>query len=261
MKKQSLLLLTAGLTSLSATETFGVEMPFSDDFHQLDDQRWFLAHDWENGFPFFNRWQNSQIDFGPEGMAIHLENTEDSHGYLDIVSGEIRTLDFYGNGCFQVDMKPVKADGVISAFFLFAGPHDQADGGNGLHNEIDIEFLGSNTNLVQFNFWTNDDNYQQKNEYIHYLDFDAAEDFHTYAIEWNRRAIRWLIDGQVVYKVRHSKRLPIPMKSDTKLRAMMNVWAVNPEISNWAGQYSTEIGIKHSAYYRNFLYKASRCHQ
>ncbi|MFA0086248.1 family 16 glycosylhydrolase [Vibrio sp. 10N.261.51.F12] len=256
MLKESLLMLSAGFTTLSHAST-----SFTDPLAELDPQRWFLADGWENGFPFLNRWQQTQVEFNNSGLAIHLENREDEHGYLDILSGEIRTLGFYGNGCFQIEMKPVKGDGVISSFFLFAGPYDQPEDGNGVHNEIDIEFIGANTNMVQFNFWTNDDNYQQKNEHIHYLDFDASEEFHTYAIEWNHRAIRWYIDGSVVYNVRHSERLPIPMTSDTKLRAMMNVWATDPSISNWAGEYKADIGIKHSAYYRNFKYSKSRCNK
>jgi hypothetical protein len=31
----------------------------------------------------------------------------------------------------------------VSAFFTFAGPYD--NGGNGRHNEIDVEFLGYDT--------------------------------------------------------------------------------------------------------------------
>jgi endo-1,3-1,4-beta-glycanase ExoK len=51
----------------------------------------------------------------------------------------------------------VAESGVVSSFFTFAGPFD--NGGNGKHNEIDIEFLRFDTRTFQVNFWTNDDTY------------------------------------------------------------------------------------------------------
>ncbi|KFA96609.1 glycoside hydrolase family 16 protein [Vibrio sp. ER1A] len=232
---------------------------FDDPLISLDTNRWFIADGWENGYPFLNRWQHDHAEFSPQGLALNLSNIIDNHGYPDIVSGEIRTQGFYGNGCFEVEMKPVKAEGVVSAFFLFAGPYDQPEGGNGTHNEIDIEFIGLNTNLVQFNFWSNDDSYEQRNEYIHYLDFDAADEFHKYAIEWNKNTIKWYIDDELVYKVRNTKAQPIPSQTDTKLRAMMNIWATAPELSNWAGLYDQSTGAHHSAHYRNFRFTRSKC--
>lgn len=252
------------LTYLAAgliTPAIATGASFSDPLSELDNQTWFLADGWENGFPFLNRWTKDQALFNDEGLTLTLKNTIDDHGYKDVVSGEIRSYGYYGNGCFEVEMKPVKADGVVSAFFLFAGPYDQPEGGNGIHNEIDIEFLGMNTNLVQLNFWTNDENYEQHNEYIHYLDFDASEDFHTYAIEWNKNTIKWFIDGELVYRVRNTDQQPIPMKSDNRLRIMMNVWATNPQISNWAGTYDDTTGLEHSAQFRNFKYTRAKCNR
>ncbi|MGF1724065.1 family 16 glycosylhydrolase [Photobacterium nomapromontoriensis] len=233
---------------------------FHDPLTSLNDARWWKSDGWSNGYPFFNRWEGDAIAHNKDSMAITLSHQPIAGDPLDYQSGELRSHDYYGYGCFEIEMKPVSASGVISAFFLFAGPYDTPDGGNGQHNEIDIEFLGNNTNVLQINYWSNDDGYKQSNERIIYLNFDASEDFHRYGIKWTKKAIKWYVDGSLVYIAKNKQARPIPSQADNKLRIMANVWATDNAISNWAGEFDIDSQQSHTAYYRNIRFTSgSRC--
>jgi beta-glucanase (GH16 family) len=236
---------------------------FSDSLHTMNHAHWWLADGWENGFPFLNRWEAEAVSFGPEGMTITLAADEqgmNSDESLTFYSGELRSYDFYGYGCFEIDMKPVQAPGVVTSFFLFAGPHDKPHDGSGIHNEIDVEFLGSDTRIVQLNFWTDDDTYLRSHETIIPLGFDASEAFHRYGISWNRKYIEWFVDGKSVYKVRNRKNDPIPTVNSSRLRIMANLWATDPDIADWAGLFDQQSTVPLQATYRNFSFTANqRC--
>lgn len=235
---------------------------FSDDLTKLDESRWWLSDGWSNGFPFYSRWDADAVSFNRKGMKITLspEEKRNENGDLVFSSGELRSQEFFSYGCFEVDMKPIKAPGVVSSFFLFSGPFDKPDDGNGIHNEIDIEFLGSNTNMVQLNFWTDDDAYANSHETIIFLGFDASKSFHRYGIYWGKDFLEWFIDGKSVLKVKNSIYDPIPSVESSRLRVMANVWATDPQISNWAGLFNITKAKAYSARYRNFTYtQDQRC--
>ncbi|MBQ7981442.1 MAG: family 16 glycosylhydrolase, partial [Oscillospiraceae bacterium] len=117
--------------------------------------------------------------------------------------------DFYGYGRYEVSMKAIKNNGVVSSFFTYTGPSD-----NNPWDEIDVEILGKDTTKVQFNYFTDS---QGNHEYMHDLGFDAAEDFHTYAFEWYEDKIIWYVDGVEVHRA--TENIPV-----TESKIMMNAW-------------------------------------
>lgn len=124
--------------------------------------------------------------------------------------GEFRSKDFYGYGKYEVSMKPIKNDGVVSSFFTYTGPSD-----NNPWDEIDIEFLGKDTTKVQFNYFRDG---KGGHEYLYDLGFDASESFHTYGFEWHKDKIIWFVDGKEVYRL-EGTTIPV-----TKAKLMMNAW-------------------------------------
>ena len=82
-------------------------------------------------------------------------------------------------------------------------------------DEIDIEFLGKDTTKVQFNYYVDS---QGGHEYLCDLGFDASEDFHVYAFDWEPDAITWYVDGKEVHKA--VGNLPV-----TPSMVMANLWA------------------------------------
>ncbi len=208
------------------------ESSFTDLLQSADPSRWTAADGWTNGSPFDNAWSADNLTFADGNMVIRLDNTAQlGEPYT---SGEYRTNGYYGYGCYEASFRPAPNAGLVSAFFTYAGPWD--NGGNGQHNEIDIEFPGT-TNSVQFNFWTNDDSYSSRNEFLFPLAFDASEDFHAYAFKWTAAGISWYIDGDRVYEVFDTLLNPTPKAAESLQKIMMNLWAVDQTAEAWAGTF------------------------
>lgn len=210
---------------------------FVDQLGAFDAARWLRADGWKNGAPFDNAWSADHIVFDGSAMTIRL----DDHGKLGepYSSGNYQTLGFHGYGCYETSMRPVARPGVVTSFFTFAGPYD--NGGNGRHNEIDIEFLGNHflagNTTVQFNFYTNDDTYASRNEYLHALGFDASTAYHRYGFRWTSAGISWFVDGQQVYAVSDAPARPTPKASESLHKIMMNLWPVDETATGWAGTF------------------------
>ena len=206
---------------------------FLDQTDAYDTTRWAKADGWANGSPFDNAWRADHITFADSQLSISLDNT----AYLGepYSSGEYRTLGFYGYGCFEASFQPVARPGVVTSLFTFAGPYD--NGGNGRHNEIDIEFLGYDTTKFQTNFWTNDNAYTRTHEHLVNLGFDASQGQHRYGFKWTATGITWYVDGTAVYAVADSAGDPTPKTSDSLQKIMLNLWPVDGTASAWAGPF------------------------
>ena len=149
------------------------------------------------------------------GDRLTLSLTGDNGKY---VGAEYRSQGKYSYGFYSVYMKPAKCPGVISSFFTYTGfPWD----------EIDIEFLGDDTTRVQFNYFTLG---VGNHEYVYNLGFDASEDFHEYAFDWQKNSITWYVDGVPVYRA--TKNIP-----SAAGQIMMNLWNVADSNADWAGKF------------------------
>ena len=205
---------------------------FTDHLDSYDASRWAKADGWANGSPFDNAWSADHVTFGNGEMLLRLDDI--SQLGEPYTSGEYRTLGFYGYGCYEASMKPAQGAGAVTSLFTYAGPWD--NGGNGRHNEIDIEFPGT-TDHVQFNFWTNDDDYTSANEYLLPLTFDASVDYHRYGFKWTSSSIAWYVDGNLAYQVFDTPLAPTPKAEESLQKIMMNLWAVDETAELWAGTF------------------------
>ena len=236
------LLICATIALVLAQDAFGgkpnnkppkAQGAFTDHLTAYDTTRWMKADGWKNGSPFDNAWLADHISFSDGTMDIRLDD-QASRGE-PYSSGNYQTTGFYGYGCYEASFKPVASSGVVTSFFTFAGPFD--DGGNGKHNEIDIEFLGKNTYSFQTNYWSNDDDYTAGHESTVELDFDASLEFHRYGFKWTSGGIEWFVDGVSVYKVFDTSSEPTPKASESLQKIMMNVWPVDETAAAWAGDF------------------------
>lgn len=164
---------------------------------------------WTNGSMFNVTWRKKNVTFEDGNMQLILDNDPVPNKGIPYSGAEFRSKDFYGYGRYEVCMKAIKNDGVVSSFFTYTGPSD-----NNPWDEIDIEILGKDTTKVQFNYFTDS---KGGHEYMHDLGFDASEDFHVYAFEWREGKIVWFVDGEEVYSA--DKNIPV-----TPSKIMMNVW-------------------------------------
>ena len=53
------------------------------------------------------------------------------------------------------------------------------------------------------------------------LGFDASEDFHRYAIEWDPTEIRWFVDDRLIHRRKSGQPTPIP---HLPMRFHVNMW-------------------------------------
>lgn len=176
----------------------------------------FMKSSWPSGELPDAIWYPDNVQFKDGKMVLSIDRVK---GYL--TAGEVRTYKTFGYGYYQTRMKPISHNGVVSAFFNYA-----RDDATGKSTEIDIEFLGSDTTKVQFNYHTDG---VGGHEYLYDLGFDASKEYHDYAFYWTSDAIYWYVDGVLAYEV-HASDIPTIEASIN-----MDVWASGKE--SWLGNY------------------------
>lgn len=197
----------------------------SSDFH--------AANGWTNGGMFDCRWRSANVRHNSTKKNLELTLTYDSQA-KENNAGEYRTNAHYSYGYYSVRMKAIKKPGVISSFFTYTGPSEGK-----IWDEIDIEFLGKDTTIVQFNYFTNG---VGGHEYLYDLGFDASLQVHEYGFLWAKDSITWYVDSVPVYRATES----IPV---TAGRIMINAWPGKSEdVANWSGVFDGKYPIAPAEY-------------
>ena len=185
-----------------------------------------------NGHPFNCSFDGSNAIIDNGVLELLLDGSEGAYR-----GAEYRSFTRYSYGYYSVSMKAASCPGVISSFFTYTGrPWD----------EIDIEFLGDNTTVVQFNYYTDG---KGGHEYFYELGFDASEDYHEYGFDWQPDSITWYVDGKSVYRA----TVDIPSHES---QIMMNIWNVADSNADWAGRFVGD-ALPVSAYYEWIGYKSA----
>lgn len=223
-----------------------------DYFHELDLNCWKILDD---TFPS-NLAHFTKKNFNLNNSGFEIDITNDKLEGKQYSSSAIMTKKPYLYGSFEVSMKPIKADGIISAFFIHR---------NDPWQEIDIEFLGNDTTKVLLNVYYNPGfentnfNYGVRGTPILIdLDFDASEEFHLYRIEWEHHEIRWYVDNKIIHSRKTWMPTPIP---DLPLNVYVNAWITNSEAL--AGKFNETVlpanmKVKHIGIYQ-FEYTNINC--
>jgi beta-glucanase (GH16 family) len=197
---------------------------FWDGMDSFNTGAWNKAS-WSNGGMFNCGFLANHVNFGGGQMNIRLDNVQSSGKPYS--SGEYRTNNTFSYGTFETNMRPAKAAGIVSSFFLYTGsPWD----------EIDVEFLGKDTTKVQFNYYVNG---QGGHEKLVDLGFDASAGFHKYAIEYGNGYINWYVDGVWKWGVNNTgmnapKGAAMPSHP---MQIMVNLWP-GTGVDSWLGRFS-----------------------
>ena len=188
----------------------------------------YWADGYSNGNQFDCTWrrQSASIEDGAMRMTVSKEGS----GYA---GAEYRTENRTPYGFYAVCMKSASCSGIISSFFGYTS--------DPVWDEIDIEFLGKDPGVVQFNYYTAG---KGGHEFVLDLGFDSSADFHEYAFDWQPNAITWYVDGTAVYRATAE-----PPSHPFQL--MMNIWKCSAE--DWSGPFDAA-RIPVSAEYRWFAY-------
>ena len=192
-----------------------------DNFNSFDNSQWKIL---EGSFPSnlasFDKKNFSLL----ESQGFQMTLMKEKSGNRNYSSASIVSNHLFQFGRFEVEMKPAKIDGVITAFFLHR---------NDPWQEIDFEFLGRDTSKILANVYFNpgDDgsncNFGNRGTpVIIDLNFDAAEDYHQYAIEWEPHELRWYVDNQLVHIRSSWEPSPVP---DLPMQFFINTWPSRSE--------------------------------
>ena len=150
----------------------------------------------------------------------------------ECLGGELRTIESYTHGRYEVNMKPTYGDGYVSSFFTY---HDfwETTFGNWqtFINEIDIEFTGNTPNSIQLT--THHPGPWSETEILN-INFNPFDEYHTYAFEWTPSYIKWFIDNEEVY----TQPYDIVLDMIYPQKIMLNIWATVFE--DWAGEWGSE---------------------
>ena len=206
---------------------------------------------WTNGNMFNCWWDPENITFNESGNSLMkmkiCQNSNPSHkldgNIMDYNGSELRTTGTYGYGYYEVRMKPCKASGTNSSFFLYT----KDDGNNIEWNEVDIEFITKDMgdgrglrSIPQFNFFI--DNAGEGHEFLYTdLEFDASTAFHVYGIEYAADHISWYVDGTKVYTAtgcekgcHHHAKGSLPRRN---MQIMVNFWP-GTGVDDWLGPFN-----------------------
>lgn len=193
---------------------------WQDEFDSFDPTRWRKAtHTWDDNLAQF---VPENVTFQNGTMRLHL--TDQQTAERDYAGAEYRTINMYRYGKFVVRMKAAPGSGIVSSFFTYRAPPEP------VWNEIDIEFLGKNTNQIHFNHWW--DEWPNCSPVTFTLDYAADVEFHEYSIEWRPHYIKWAVDGNTVYVA--TEDIPIYPQ-----QVMMNIW-ISDNVP-WAGPFNPSV--------------------
>lgn len=226
---------------------------FVDKFNK-NSGRWLAADGYANGQPFNSWWSKSNAVINVGGKKAFLSISKVPAFGKPFRSGQLQTNQWYGYGCYEVRMKPVKQQGLISTFFTYTGPYDKAPGASGTHNEVDIEFVWKKQwgkLMMQANYFSRGKGGNEK--YIN-LKFDPTKKFHNYAFKWTAKKIDWYVDGKKVYTAKKN----VPKTSAGTHKIMMNLWPVSSAAAGWGGYYAFK-GKRTAAYEAIRFTKGANC--
>lgn|GEM_PF-1098643 len=206
----------------------------------------FLHYFGDNHDP--TRWYKANLSYPsphPAWLARHIHFLEDRVelelrrmrvGNKKLAGAEYQRRGLYSFGRYEVVMTPAAGSGTVSALFTHTSEQFGAQ-----HDEIDIEFLGKNLRMVTANYFTDGEPYR----YLELpLSFDASEEIHLYAFDWEPDRIRWYVDDQLMHTATHDEH-PIPQHPS---RIIIQLWSGERAQYEWHGMPTFEDGTR-AAYY------------
>ena len=173
-------------------------------------------------------WSPKNIKQTADGADLEVHHEQSRSG--PFTGAEMKTVNTYVYGRYEVVMRPSKGSGLVSSFFTYTGSYEGT-----AHDEIDIEFLGLDTSRIHFNYFRKG---KTGASATFDLPFDASEADHLYAFEWSPEGITWYVDGKPYYKTVEGDAF-VPR---TPGSIIFNNWAGKPFITGWTGKPTFESG-------------------
>nr|WP_321440845.1 family 16 glycosylhydrolase [uncultured Hyphomonas sp.] len=199
----------------------------------LSPERFYISkHSNDKGFQGGD-WVPENVKTSPDGLRLDVTPT--GNPKKPYALAEVQVIGTYGYGRYETIMRPAKGSGLVSAFFTYTGPYFGKP-----HDEIDIEFVGKDTSIVELNYFHNG---KTGSSARIKLPFDASEEDHLYAFDWKPEGISWYVDGKLIYQTPEND----PFIPDNPGRLVISNWTGKKELRQWHGD--PDFGNRGSAYY------------
>ena len=169
---------------------------FEDRFASFDLTRWQTSNGWSNGRYMGCGWNAGNLMLHNGHMALSI--TEQPSAGERYSCAEYRTHKHYGYGTYSVNLKAVRADGVMTTVSNYTGQPfgDPWD-------EVTLGIAGKDTTKLELGYVVDGVGHR---DVVVDLGFDAAKGFHTYGFERRPDRITWLVDGRPVHSVQGGAR-------------------------------------------------------
>ncbi len=188
---------------------------FYEPFDRLDLSRWAVSDGWLNGDHQGCTWSRDNAFVQKGVLQMVLAKARDR--LRPYRCAELKTNAALGHGAYEARIRTAAGSGLNTAMFSYVGP---------VHDELDFEFLGKDTGIVQLNYWTHG---QGGRETFPKLGFDASAGFHDYAFVWEPGRLRWFIDGRLV-REENGGAMPT-----TAANFFLTLWSGSHTIDGWLG--------------------------
>ncbi|KAL5119735.1 hypothetical protein ACEQ8H_002341 [Pleosporales sp. CAS-2024a] len=157
-----------------------------------------------------------------EGATFTIERSGDSP--------QIQSLFYLFFGRVEVILKAATGTGIVSSAILQSDDLD----------ELDWEFLGSNTTHVFTNYYGKG-NTTYGNRGAEFPMAAPQNDFHNYTLDWTKDRTQWWLDGQMIRELAFGDALGGRNYPQTPMNLRIGMWAGGdtrnnaPGVVQWAG--------------------------
>ncbi|KAI1346985.1 concanavalin A-like lectin/glucanase domain-containing protein [Xylaria sp. FL0043] len=202
--------------------------------------------------------------FGKENV-VTIDFTQGESSYFTAADGT--TIDYSDKGAAFTMKKETEAPTITSTKYIFFGKIDvevECAPGQGIvtssvlqsddRDEIDWEWIGSDTAQVQTNYFgKGDDSTFDRGGYSKVA--NPATTTHTYTIDWTKDYVHWIIDGTLVRELKYEDAKDGTRFPQTPAQLKLGTWvagsSTEPEGTvQWAGGLADFSKGPFTAYYK-----------
>jgi beta-glucanase (GH16 family) len=209
------------------------------DGKKLDSEKW---HDhnpgWKGRQPGFFSTNNVSVSDGKLHLTARVENLPNlPDGFHTFTTAAVKSKALVKYGYFEVKCRPMKSK-ASSAFWFYNSTKEE-------WTEIDVfEICGVgekwkrtyNMNVHVFRTPKEERHWSKGGEWK--APFTFTDDYHVYAIEWNKEVIKWWVDGKVVRELKNTHwHQPLHMNFDSET---MPEWFGLPDKESLPSIFSIE---------------------
>ncbi|TDZ24777.1 putative glycosidase crf1 [Colletotrichum orbiculare MAFF 240422] len=185
----------------------------------------------------FRKLDGTSVKFENQGALFAINKESDAPTMAS------KKYIFFGK--LDVVLKAAPGQGVVTSVVLQSDDLD----------EIDWEWIGSDTAQVQTNYFGKGDTTTYDRGAYHPV-ADPINAFHTYTIDWNQDSVKWLIDGNLVRELKYADAKGGSRFPQTPMEVKIGTWVAGRKDApkgtvEWAGGYTDFTKAPFNAYYKS----------